>query len=318
MSAGQRRFSVPPDSAGQRLDRFLTERLEGFTRSAVRRLILRGQVLVDGRPAAKPGVALEPSSCLEVVLPPPESGGPEPESIPLDVVHEDDHLLVLDKPAGLIVHAGHGQRSGTLVNALLARGTPLAGRGAPDRPGIVHRLDQGTSGLLVVAKTDAAYDALSGAFARREVRKTYLALVWGRADPDRGTIKRPVGRSRSNPVKMAIAGRGSRAAVSHYRTRETLPGFSLLAVRPETGRTHQIRVHLQSIHHPVVGDSRYGGRQWRGVIDPKKRNTLRDFERLALHASELSFAHPATGDALTLTAGLPGEYETLLRVLRGD
>jgi 23S rRNA pseudouridine1911/1915/1917 synthase len=318
VSAGRLRYEVPSDRAGQRLDRFLTEMLEGFTRSSVRRWILGGHVLVDGRPAAKAGVALEPSSTVEVAVPPPEADGPEPEPIPLDVVHEDDQLLVLDKPAGLIVHAGHGQRSGTLVNALLARGTPLAGRGAPDRPGIVHRLDQGTSGLLVVAKTDAAYDALSEAFSRRAVRKLYLALVWGRVDPDRGTIERPVGRSRSNPVKMAIAGRGSRSAVSHYRTVESLPGFSLLAVRPETGRTHQIRVHMQSIHHPIVGDARYGGRQWRGVIDAEKRNALRGFERLALHASELSFAHPGTGEVQTLAAPLPGEFETLLRVLRGD
>jgi 23S rRNA pseudouridine1911/1915/1917 synthase len=318
VSGERRTFDVPAANAGQRLDRFLTERLPGFTRSAVRRLIAAGRVHVDGRRAPKPGLDLRRAARLEVVLPADEGSSPEPESIPLRVVHEDEHLLVIDKPAGLVVHPGHGRRRGTLVNALLARRTPLSRRGSPDRPGIVHRLDAGTSGLLVVAKTDAAYDALTAAFARRRVEKRYLAVVWGRVSPPSGTIDRPLGRSRSNPLKMAVAGRAGRAALSRYETLERLAGFALLAVRPETGRTHQIRVHLQSIGHPIVGDPRYGGRQWRGVLDPARRNALRRFERLALHAAELSFDHPATGRRLRLAAPLPEELEALLRALRGD
>jgi 23S rRNA pseudouridine1911/1915/1917 synthase len=309
-------LEVPGSSAGERLDRFLTERLDRMSRSAVKRLIVNGRVSVDGRTAHKPGLSLDSGARLEVRFPPPAQDGPEPESIPLTTIYEDDALLAIDKQAGLVVHPGHGKRTGTLVNALLALGVPLARQGAPERPGIVHRLDEGTSGLLVIAKTDSAFEALSAAFARRQVAKRYVALVWGRPDPGSGTVSRSLGRSRSNPVKMAIGGRGDRPAVSHYRTTETLPGFTLLDVRPETGRTHQIRVHLQSIHHPIVGDGRYGGRQWRGILDPQKRNALRGFERLGLHAAELSFAHPITGARLQLTAPLPAELETLLTILR--
>ncbi len=315
MSAERRGFEVPPQSAGERLDRFLSRRLPGYTRSAVRRLILDGLVSIDGRPATKAGVDLRAAARLEVVLPERPSG-PGPEPIPLDVIHEDDELLVLDKPAGIVVHPGHGRSGGTIVNALLARGTPLARRGAPDRPGIVHRLDAGTSGLLVVAKTDLAYDRLAAAFARREIDKLYLALVWGRPDPERGTVDRAIGRSRADPVKMAVAGRASREALTEYRTLERLTGFSWLAVRPRTGRTHQIRLHLQSIGHPVVGDTRYGGRRWRDVRDARLREALRSFERLALHAAELAFDHPATGRRLELRAPLPAALESLLRLLR--
>jgi 23S rRNA pseudouridine1911/1915/1917 synthase len=310
------RLRVPPEAAGARLDRWLTEALPGHSRSALRRLILDRQVTLAGRPAAKPGAALVPGSEVVVRVPPPPADGPLPEEIPLAIVHEDDWLLVVDKPAGLVVHPGHGQLAGTLVNALLGRGTPLSPRGAPDRPGIVHRLDRETSGLLVVAKDEATHAALSEAFARREVRKRYEALVWGHPDPAEGSIDRRLGRSRVNPVKMAVGGRGSREALTRYRTRERLPGVSLLTLHPETGRTHQLRVHLQSIHHPIVGDRRYGGRMWQGVQDPLKRKALRDFDRLALHASSLAFRHPATGREVAFAAPLPAEFEALLHALR--
>ncbi len=316
MSAKRLFFEVGPASAGCRLDRFLAEHLAPFSRSAVRRLIVEGRVRLDGRPAPKPGVGLRPASRLEVELPPPAAGGPAPEAIPLSTVHEDEDVLVIDKPAGLVVHPGSGRAGGTVVNALLARGTPLSRRGAPLRPGIVHRLDCGTSGLLVIAKTDAAYDAISAAFSRREIFKLYLALVWGRPNPRSGTIERAIGRSRTNPVQMAVDGRGSRAARSHYRSVELLSGFTLLEVRPHTGRTHQIRVHLQSIHHPIVGDARYGGRRWREITDTHKRKAVREFERLALHATELRFIHPRSGAELRLLAPLPPELVTLLGRLR--
>ena len=198
----------------------------------------------------------------------------------------------------------------------MARAWLLAG--GSERPGIVHRLDQGTSGALIVAKTDETYHRLSKMFARREVEKHYRALVWGRPAPPEGEIERPIGRSRSNPTQMSISGtRGKRRpALTIYRTEESLQGFALLAVRPHTGRTHQIRVHLQSVHHPIVGDTRYGGRPWRGVQDPLKRKALREFERLALHASDLRFVHPQTGCTLSLHAPMPADFRSLMTVLR--
>ncbi len=311
-------FVVGDDDAGIRLDRFLTSRLTSHTRSMLGRMIRDGRVLIDERPAGKSGLGLKAGMTVRIRFPSPTRMGALPESIPISVLYEDDHLLVADKPAGIIVHAGAGQRSGTLVNALLGRGTPLAPAGGSERPGIVHRLDQGTSGALVVAKTDEAYHCLSKMFARREVEKRYRALVWGRPAPPEGEIERSIGRSRSNPTRMTISGtRGRRRpALTLYRTEESLQGFALLEVRPHTGRTHQIRVHLQSIHHAVVGDTRYGGRPWKGVQDPLKRKALREFDRLALHASDLRFAHPATGQTLSLHAPMPPDFESLLAVLR--
>jgi 23S rRNA pseudouridine1911/1915/1917 synthase len=309
---------VPRAAEGKRLDRYLAEEVHDLSRSALRRLILGGMVTVDGRPRLKPGFALKEDMSVRILIPPPSSVAPEPEDIPIEVLHEDEHIVVVAKPAGMVVHPGHGRRSGTLVSALLGRGVVLSPTGAPDRPGIVHRLDLETSGLLVVAKRADAHDMLASAFANRRVRKRYLALVWGHPEPPQGRIELPIGRSRANPVKMAVRStRGrSRMALSTYEEIEYMPGFSLLAVRPETGRTHQIRVHLQSISHPIVGDSRYGGRGWRNVRDPLKRKALRDFERLALHASDLAFSHPASGREVSFHAALPAEFEALLERLR--
>ena len=312
------RLTVGDEAAGARLDRYLAGTLTDHTRSALRRMIDEGRVSVDGRPAGKPGVELEPGMHIEVRLPAPIAERPEAESIPLAVVHEDEHLIVIDKPAGMVVHPGHGRRDGTLVNALFGRGTPLSPRGAPDRPGIVHRLDRETSGLVMVAKDEPTHAALSTAFEQRTVRKRYTALVWGHPEPHEGTIERRIGRSRANPTKMAIGGRGSREAVTHYETAERLTGFSLLRLRPQTGRTHQIRVHLQSLNHPIVGDRRYGGHMWKGVQHVGKRRALRDFDRIGLHAAGLRFEHPATGREIRLRAPLPEDFESLLRMLRDD
>jgi 23S rRNA pseudouridine1911/1915/1917 synthase len=236
--------------------------------------------------------------------------------MPLDVEYEDDHLIVIRKPAKLIVHPGHGNRTGTLVNGLLGRGTRLSSIGGPDRPGIVHRLDRNTSGLLVVAKSDRAHRALAAAFAGREVEKTYHALVWGKPDPAEGVIERSIGRSRRDRTAMSVHAPRGRHAVTRYVTVERLQGFALLEIGLQTGRTHQIRVHLQSIHHPVVGDDRYGGRQWKSVQDPVKRSALRRFDRHALHASELGFTHPVTGQDLRFRIGLTADIRDLLEVLR--
>jgi 23S rRNA pseudouridine1911/1915/1917 synthase len=318
MSFGILSITVPQAAEGERLDRFLTSEIADHSRSALRRLIVQGLVTVDEQPVRKPGFALRASMSVRVHIPPPPSESPLPEDIPIEIVHEDEQIVVVAKPSGLVVHPGHGRRSGTLVNALLGRGIRLSPTGAPDRPGIVHRLDLETSGLLVAAKTVDAHRALATAFERRLVQKRYSALVWGHPEPPAGRIELAIGRSRANPVKMAVSStRGRRrVAVSAYDTVEHLPGFSLLAVSPETGRTHQIRVHMQSINRPIVGDARYGGRGWRNVRDPLKRQALREFERLALHASDLSFIHPATGREIRFHAPLPQEFEALLRSLR--
>ena len=314
---GTVRLHVPAEAEGERLDRFLARHVPGRTRSALRRLIDDEAVTVDGQPARKAGLALERGMEIEVALPSPPPDRPLPESIPVRVLHEDDHLVLVAKPAGLVVHPGHGHPSGTLVNALLGRGTPLSAVGGPDRPGIVHRLDRDTSGVMVFAKDDATHLALAEAFARREVRKVYRAVVWGHPDPPEGTVDRSIGRSRTDRTKMTTRGRQGRRAVTHYTTMESFPGFAYLRLDLHTGRTHQIRVHLQSIHHPVVGDRRYGGRAWRGVQDPLRRKALREFDRLALHAWRLTFRHPVTGKTVEARAPIPDELTHLIAVLRG-
>jgi 23S rRNA pseudouridine1911/1915/1917 synthase len=309
-------LEVRQGEGGGRLDRFLSSRLADRSRSALRRLILEGHVRVNGRTAAKPGLSLADGTRVELSIPEPSRHGPQPEQIPLSVLYEDDALLVIDKPAGLVVHPGHGHTRGTLVHALLGRGTTLAPAGGLERPGIVHRLDRGTSGLLVVARTDAAYRALTAAFARRDVQKRYVALVWGHPRPTSGTIERPIGRSRANRIKMAAGVAGARPALTRYRVTETMPGFARLDVHPVTGRTHQIRVHLYSIQHSVVGDDRYGGRSWKRVRHELRRRALQQFGRLALHAAELAFAHPTSGRPMHFQSPLPAELELLLRQLR--
>jgi len=317
MTAEPVRVDVPLEAAGARLDSFLAARMTGPTRSTLRRWILEGRVLVNGEPAGKAGFELSHGMRIEV-RPPADTGAAlTPEAIPIEVLHEDEHIVVVSKPAGLVVHPGHGNRTGTLVHALLGRGIRLAPAGGADRPGIVHRLDSGTTGVMVVAKSDEAHKALARAFADRKVRKIYRALVWGKPKEQSGRIEGLIGRSRRDPTKMAVSGRSGRPSATSYDTLEVFPGFALLKVGIETGRTHQIRVHLQSIHHPVVGDKDYGGEQWRGVQDPAKRNALRKLDRPALHASELSFVHPGTGKRVTYKAPLPADFEAVLAVLRG-
>jgi 23S rRNA pseudouridine1911/1915/1917 synthase len=313
---GPLRFRVGEEDGDERLDRFLVAQLPKHSRSFLRKLILAGHVTVDGHPVTKAGRTLEPGNRIELVLPAPEVGSLQPERIPLELLYQDDDLLIVDKRAGMVVHPGHGNRQGTVVHALLGLGVELATAGGSERPGIVHRLDQGTSGLLVVAKSDEAYRALGRAFAARQVHKRYVALVWGHPDPAEGTVSRSIARSRVNRLKMTTSAPRGRVAVSHYRTQESIPGFALLDVRPETGRTHQIRVHLQSIHHPIVGDARYGGRMWKGLQDPRKRKAVREFQHLALHAAELAFDHPRSGEALRFAAPLPERFQELLEVLR--
>jgi 23S rRNA pseudouridine1911/1915/1917 synthase len=316
MSPKSIRLDVPDEAAGVRLDAFLAASHPGKSRSVWKRFIEDGRVAVDGRPAAKPGFPLKPGMAIEATIPeaPPEHL--EGEDIPIAFIFEDEHLAVVMKPAGLVVHPGHGARSGTLVHALLGRGLALAAAGGIDRPGIVHRLDKDTSGLLLVAKTDAAHRGLAAMFARRAIEKTYLALVWGRPRPPAGRIDDAIGRSRRDPTKMMVKAPRSREATTIYRTLETLPGATMLEIDLVTGRTHQIRVHFAARRHPVIGDTRYGGAPWRLLRDPERRALFAGFSRLALHATRLKLTHPITGAPMSFSAPLPDDVASLVDALR--
>jgi 23S rRNA pseudouridine1911/1915/1917 synthase len=307
---------VPPEGAGQRLDRYLAQSFPAHSRSFLQHLIRDGLVTLDGRPA-RSSTPLREGDGLEVRFPPPPPSVLEPESMRLVVVHDDADILVLDKPAGIVVHPGAGRERGTLVHGLIAAGGALSSIGGPLRPGIVHRLDRGTSGLILIARADRAHRDLVNQFREREVEKVYLALVWGRPRAREGVIEQAIGRDPRGKGRMSIRSRKGRAAVTRWRVIREMPGFALLEVRPETGRTHQIRVHLQSIGHPIVGDDRYGGGGWRGVQDPARRGALKRFDRVALHAAGLALRHPATGQRLELASPLPPDMTGLIEALAG-
>jgi 23S rRNA pseudouridine1911/1915/1917 synthase len=249
------------------------------------------------------------------MLSPPQPLAVEPEAIPLDVIHEDSDLLVLNKPAGLVVHPAAGNPSGTLVNALLHHCHDLSGIGGVERPGIVHRLDKDTTGVMVIAKTDRAHLALSLAFRRHTIRKTYLAVCYGIPKPAAGFIDAPIDRHPNNRKEMAVVGDG-RPARTLYEIAEEFSGTATLSCRPVTGRTHQIRVHLAHIGHAIVGDPLYAGRQWRNLTDPSARAACRSFPRQALHAWRLAFEHPVTKQPVEYEASLPDDLQGLVALLR--
>jgi 23S rRNA pseudouridine1911/1915/1917 synthase len=313
-------ITVPQGHAGKRLDQFLATQLEDISRARVQELIASEKVLVDGT-VAKPSIKLRGGEQITVLVP---AARPAlraiAENIPLDIVYEDDDLAVVNKPAGMMVHAGAGatedQRNrGTLVNALLHHFATLSSVGGEMRPGIVHRLDKETSGLIVVAKTDASHRKLAIQFARREVKKTYLALVHGWPKKDFGTIAASIARDRIRRTRMTTRAPGGREARSHYRVLRRLETsyakFTLLEVKIETGRTHQIRVHLSSLGHPVVGDTLYGAPREIRVGRAGAISLSRNF----LHAAELSFSHPRTGQKLALQAPLPPALQSFLDAL---
>jgi 23S rRNA pseudouridine1911/1915/1917 synthase len=301
-------LTVDPAAAGTRLDRWLAGRLPELSRVRLHALIEAGRVRVDGA-VRKAAARLAGGERVAVEIPPPAAEELVPEPTALSVVFEDAHVLVVEKPAGIVVHPGAGHARGTLAAALLAHAPEVAGVGGPRRPGIVHRLDKDTSGLLVVAKSKAAYDALVAQLARRSVTRRYLAVVHGRVRADEGVIDRPIGRHPRDRVRMAVRPTGQgRRAVTRYRVLERLRGFTLLEVSLETGRTHQIRVHLASLGHPVAGDDVYGGRRRDPLPTP--------LEGLALHAVRLAFVHPATGRPLEFASPVPARIERLLSQLR--
>ena len=306
-AAGRRETLTVGDERSERLDTWLARRLE-LSRTRAARLVEQGLVHVDGR-AARKSAPVAAGQRVEVEIPPPEPVDLLPEDIPLAVVHEDDALLVVDKPAGLVVHPAPGHPRGTLVNALLHHVADLAGVGGRMRPGIVHRLDRDTSGLLVVAKNDAAHRALSAELAARKVGRTYLAAAWGHLRDTPLTVDAPIGRDPRARQRMAVVD-GGRRAVTHLAVRERWEAAELLEVRLETGRTHQIRVHLAHIGHPVVGDPVYGAGWERGVAGPARRwagEAARRTGRQFLHACALSFTHPLRGTRMRFRSPLPAD-----------
>jgi len=318
-----------PADAGARLDKFLTQRVEDLSRAQVQMQLRSGNVTDSSGASIRDGAyRVKPGDVFTIHLPEPAPPAPAPERIALNVAHEDEHLIVIDKPAHLVMHPAAGHASGTLVNALIAHcGASLSGIGGIKRPGIVHRLDKGTSGLLVVAKTDAAHKGLSAQFAAHgadgRMERAYLALVWGKPLRPRGTIDARLTRSPRHRTKIAVAkGETGRHAVTHYEVLRTFgprgaPTISLVRLRLETGRTHQIRVHLAHLGHPVVGDPVYAsGFKAKGLkLSEKAQDALRQLGRQALHAAELGFEHPVTGEKLRFTSPLPADIAGLIAAL---
>jgi len=299
----RKELAVPPQAAGERLDRWLAAAGVGPSRAFVQRLIDAGLVTVDGRPASA-SQRVRPGQRVVVDIPPPEPLEAQPEAIPLDVVYEDDDIIVVNKPQGMVVHPAAGNRAGTLVNALLAHSQGLSGIGGKERPGIVHRLDKDTSGLLVVAKNDHAHISLARQIQAREVLREYVAVVHGRVRDDRGRVDAPIGRHPVHRQRMAVVP-GGRPAVTDYEVLERFPDYTYLRLKLQTGRTHQIRVHMVHLGHPVVGDPVYGPRRCPWQLAGQ-----------CLHARRLGFRHPRTGEWLTFEAPLPAAMEKVLRDLR--
>lgn len=306
---------MPPSAAKTRLDLYLVGEIPDQSRSQIQQWIRAGRVTVN-ESREKSGYLLRGGEriVVEGAPPAPASAVPMPENLPIRIVYEDSWIAVVDKPSGMVCHLGAGVRSGTLVNALLHRLGPLE-TGDPSRPGIVHRIDKLTSGLLVVARDSSSHRALARQFKDREVRKEYLALVYGTPSPASGTIDKALGRDPVDRKKISTRARHSRSAITHYQVLESFGKMSLLRIRIETGRTHQIRVHMASAGHPIAGDALYGtGRDRR--LPPPTRDMIEHLGRVFLHSHRLSFHHPGSGESLEFEAPLPPELEDVLRQLR--
>jgi len=318
--------TVSPENAGGRLDRVLAAELKDLSRSRLKALILAGQVSIEGRTVRDPALEVNSGQIVTIALPPPEPPKPSGENIPLNIVYEDGVLIVIDKPACLVVHPAAGHASGTLVNALIAHcGDSLSGIGGVKRPGIVHRLDKDTTGLMVIAKTDRAHRRLSAQFAKKRegpLERGYLAFVWGAPDRPHGVIDAPLERHPHAREKRAVR-EGGREAVTHWQVLERYAGVdgkpvaALLACELDTGRTHQVRVHLAHIGHPIMGDETYAtGFRTKAVrLNPDAQAALAALGRQALHAEHLGFEHPNTGEFLDFHADLPADMARLRNAL---
>jgi 23S rRNA pseudouridine1911/1915/1917 synthase len=320
--------TVADEAGGTRLDAWLAGAIEDLGRNRAKKLIVDGHVAIGGRTIVEPKRPVKPGEHIAIDLPPPEPAEPAAEAIPLVIVHEDADLIVIDKPAGLVVHPAGGHPGGTLVNALIAHcGESLSGIGGVARPGIVHRLDKDTSGLMVVAKTDRAHRGLAAQFADhgREgpLVRAYLALLWGVPDRPQGTVNLALARSTRNREKIEVKRTGGRHAITHYAVEERFgpedrPIATLVECTLETGRTHQIRVHMAAIGHPVVGDRAYGsGFATKASLLPEPaRSVVSAFPRQALHAYLLGFAHPVTGDEMRFESSLPEDMAALVAAFK--
>jgi 23S rRNA pseudouridine1911/1915/1917 synthase len=319
MRSGVHQVTAGAAAAGSRLDRVIARGIDGLSRTQAQALIETGRVSAERATITEPSYRVKPGEVFTVDVPPPVATIPAPETIPLEIKYEDEHLLVLDKPAGMVVHPAPGSPRSTLVNALLAHcGTSLSGIGGVRRPGIVHRLDKDTSGLMVIAKTDDAHRSLAAQFGTRQVTRAYRAIVWGRPTPPEGRIEGNIGRSVRDRKKMAVVRGGGKPAVTHYKVIKPLGrAASLIECRLETGRTHQIRVHLAMIRHPIVGDAAYGGgssaakRYGAGAVVAE----IAAFGHQALDAYRLGFEHPATGKRLDFVKEMPSSMSSLASCL---
>ena len=315
-------IEVPERVSSERIDRYLASHPEvNLSRTRVQKLIYDGLVLVNDETVAKKQ-RLGIGDLISITIPPPAKSKIEAENIPINIVFEDEFLAVVDKPAGMVTHPGAGNYSGTLVNAMIYHFEKLANSSSPDRPGIVHRLDKDTSGLLIIAKKDDVYQRLQEAIQKREVKRTYLALVCGHLPDETGEIDLPVGRSRKDRKKMSVTGDG-RQAVTLYHRQERYRSYDLLEVNLQTGRTHQIRVHFSHLGHPVFGDPEYGGREknLKGLFAPERilaKKMLEIINRQALHAKKLEFVHPVTKKPISLTSNLPEDFKELLALLKRE
>ncbi|MCL1926129.1 MAG: RluA family pseudouridine synthase [Syntrophorhabdaceae bacterium] len=307
-TAGTFFITVPSDQAGERIDRYLPAAFPGLSRATVQRLIGEGNVLLFGA-IPRPSHKLSGGEEISVTIPPPSKLDLAPEDLPLSILHEDAHLLVVEKPAGMVVHPAPGHAGGTLVNALLSRADTLSGIGGVSRPGIVHRLDRDTSGILVVAKTDAAHRGLSAQLSARSMKRGYHGIVFGSPPAREGLVNTRIGRHPVCRKKMAVLAEGGRLAVTHYRRLAVFGPFSLLEFRLETGRTHQVRVHCAHIRCPIVGDDVYG-RPRKIVFGKGACGQTATVSRYFLHAFQLGFTHPVTGETLEFTVPDPPEFST--------
>lgn len=305
MQMGNSRFYIEGQEAGKRIDAVLSGLLEDVSRNRIQQLIEMGNVTVDGVEQRSKKYAVKTGEYIEVTLPEPTELSTEPENIPLDIVYEDSDVLVVNKPKGMVVHPAVGNQSGTLVNALLYHCKNLSGINGVIRPGIVHRIDKDTSGLLMVAKNDMAHSCLAAQLAEHSITRAYRAIVYSNFSRDEGTVDAPIGRDPKNRLRMAVTEISSRPAVTHYKVLERFGDFTYIEARLETGRTHQIRVHMSHIHHPLLGDEVYG---------PKKKALGADSQML--HAKLLGFCHPVSGEYMEFESELPEEFAAVLQKLR--